>query len=248
MRVAELQEMYELEESYWWFVGRRRMLRRLIGIYAPGDRPLCILDAGCGTGGTMSALVELGEIHGCDLSSDALAMCRTRGDWGVSCSTVEAMAYPAEQFDVVVSADVLEHVPDDRRAMREMVRVLRPGGLLVAAVPAHMWLWSEHDEALGHLRRYSRGEFRELVEGAGLRTKKLTEAVALALPAVLMYRGVRRLTRRAGRPKTSLVRLPDVLNGLLIALLDIENALMPYVSLPLGTSLVCAAVKPGDLP
>jgi len=248
MRIAELEEMYELEDSYWWFVGRRRMLRRLISIYAPTDRPLRILDAGCGTGGTMAALGALGEIHGCDLSVDALAMCRSRGDWELSCSTVEAMAYPDERFDVVVSADVLEHVPDDHRAMREMVRVLRPGGLLVAAVPAHMWLWSEHDEALGHLRRYSRGEFRELVEGAGLQTKKLTEAVVLALPAVLTYRAVRRLTRRAGRPKTSLVRLPKVLNRLLIALLDIENALMPYVSLPLGTSLVCAGVKPGGLP
>jgi len=246
MRVAELQEMYELEDSYWWFVGRRRMLRRLITTCAPTDRPLHILDAGCGTGGTMEALADLGEIHGCDLSGDALEMCRARGDWELSCSTVEAMAYPDEQFDVVVSADVLEHVPDDARAMREAARVLRPGGLLVAAVPAHMWLWSEHDEALGHLRRYSRSQFRALVEGAGLQTKKLTEAVALALPAVLMYRAMRRLTRRVGRPKTSLVRLPGVLNRLLIGLLDIENALMPCISLPLGTSLVCAAVKPGE--
>ncbi len=247
MRVAELQEMYELEDSYWWFVGRRRMIRRLIATYAPPVRPLRILDAGCGTGGTMAALAKLGEMHGCDASPDALRMCRARGDWELSCASVEAMAYPDEQFDVVVSADVLEHVPDDARAMREMTRVLRPGGLLVTAVPAHMWLWSEHDDALGHLRRYERRQFRELVEGAGLQTRKMTEAVALALPAVLVYRGMRRLTRREGRPKTSLVRLPHVLNRLLIALLDIENALMPYISLPLGTSLVCAATRPGDL-
>ena len=246
MRVAELQEMYELEDSYWWFVGRRRMVRRLIRTYAPAGRPLRILDAGCGTGGTMEMLADWGEIHGCDLSHNALTMCRARGDWALSCSSVEATPYPDAHFDVVVSADVLEHVADDARAMGEMVRVLRPGGLLVAAAPAHMWLWSEHDDALGHLRRYSRRQFRALVEGAGLRTKKLTEAVALALPAVLMYRGVRRLTRRAERPKTSLVRLPSVLNRLLIGLLDIENALLPYLSLPLGTSLVCAAVKPGQ--
>jgi len=103
VRVAELEEMYELEDSYWWFVGRRRMLRRLISIYAPTDRPLRILDAGCGTGGTMAALAALGETHGCDLSADALAMCRSRGDWELSCSTVEAMAYPDERFDVVVA-------------------------------------------------------------------------------------------------------------------------------------------------
>jgi SAM-dependent methyltransferase len=244
MRVAELEEMYRLEDTYWWFVGRRRMLRRLIELYAPPARPLRILDAGCGTGATMLALEPLGEVWGCDLSEDALAMSRERGAQHLRCCDVTALQFADASFDVVVTADVLEHVPDDERAVKEMARVLRPGGVLVATVPAHRYLWSEHDEALLHLRRYERDEFVTLVEGAGLQMRKLSEAVMLALPAVLLYRGLRRLTRREGRPRTSLVRLPRLLNNLLILLLDIENALIPHVSLPLGTSLVAAAVKP----
>ena len=244
MRLTELRQMRELEDNYWWFVGRRRMVRHLIHMYAPPAENLRILDAGCGTGGTMVALQGIGEISGCDLSADALRMCRDRGDFALTCCTVECLAYPDDHFDVVVSADVLEHVEDDFRAMQEMARVLKPGGLLVAAVPAHRYLWSEHDEALAHFRRYERKELKTLVEGAGLEVKKMTEAVMLALPAVLLYRALRRRARRDGQPKTSLVRLPAPLNRLLIWLLDVENALMPYVSLPRGTSLVVAAVKP----
>lgn len=244
MRVTELQQMRELEDNYWWFVGRRRMVRHLIHMYAPLAENLSILDAGCGTGGTMVALKDLGKISGCDLSLEALRMCRERGDFALTCCSVDALAYPEEYFDVVVSADVLEHVEDDARAVHEMARVLKPGGLLVAAVPAHRYLWSEHDEALAHFRRYERNELKTLVEDAGLEVKKITEAVMLALPAVLLYRAFRRRARRDGQPKTSLVRLPAPLNRLLIWLLDIENALMPYVSLPRGTSLVVAAVKP----
>jgi len=247
MQVAELEEMYRLEDTYWWFVGRRRMVRRLIRKYAARPWPLKILDAGCGTGGTLGALEGLGDLWGCDVSEEALDMCRLRGEWSLCCCSVEDMQFDDESFDVVVTADVLEHVEDDVRAVGEMARVLRPGGLLVAAVPAHMYLWSEHDEALEHLRRYERRGFRELVKGAGLEMTKLTEAVMLALPAVLLYRGFRRITGRQGRRRTSLVCLPGPLNRLLIWLLDIENAVIPYVSLPLGTSLVAAAVKPvGD--
>lgn len=244
MRVAELEEMYRLEDTYWWFVGRRRMLRRLLELHAPTQRPLRILDAGCGTGATMRALEPLGEVWGCDLSEEALAMSRERGAQHLRCCDVTGLQFEDASFDAVVTADVLEHVPDDRRAVAEMARVLRPGGVLVAAVPAHRYLWSEHDEALSHLRRYERDEFVELVEGAGLQMKKLSEAVMLALPAVLLYRGLRRVMRRQGQPRTSLVRLPRLLNSLLILLLDIENALIPHVSLPLGTSLVAAAIKP----
>lgn len=246
MRLTELQEMYELEDTYWWFVGRRRMLRRLLERYGPSRRPLRILDAGCGTGATMQALQSLGEVWGCDLSEDALAMCRERGAQHLRCCDVTDLQFEDESFDAVVTADVLEHVPDDARAMAEMARVLRPGGVLVAAVPAHRYLWSEHDEALHHLRRYERAEFAALVKGAGLEMRKLSEAVMLALPAVLLYRGMRRLTRREGGPRTSLVRLPRPLNSLLILLLSIENALMSHLSLPLGTSLVAAATKPGE--
>ncbi|MGC9319260.1 MAG: class I SAM-dependent methyltransferase [Armatimonadota bacterium] len=247
MRREELHEMYQLEDRYWWFIGRRRIVHRFIELYGPRGENLRILDAGCGTGGTLTALQDLGNVWGCDISHQALTLARTRGLSDLGLCSVTALGFEDASFDVVVSCDVLEHVQRDALAVREMARVLRPGGLLVVTVPAHMFLWSEHDEALEHLRRYEPAAFRELLEGAGLRVEKMTEAVALALPAVLLYRVWRRLSGREGRPRTSLVRLPRPLNRLLVWMLDVENAVIPYLSLPLGTSLVAAASKPGDM-
>lgn len=245
MRAEQLQEMYELENEYWWFIGRRRIVRRLVKRYAPeGD--LRILDAGCGTGGTLEALDGLGELCGCDIAQEALGLARQRGIERLRQCSVTDMPFDDASFDVVVSCDVLEHVPDDERAAREMARVLRPGGLMVVTAPAHMWLWSDHDEALSHQRRYRPAQLRALLEEAGVRIEKMTQAVMIALPAGLVYRTILGLLRREGQPKTSLVRLPGPLNQVLVWLLDIENALIRYVSLPLGTSLVLAARKLED--
>lgn len=244
MLPEQLKEMRELEDSYWWFVGRRRMVRGLIRRYAPPRDSLRMLDAGCGTGGTLAALAGMGELHGCDISDEALALCRLRGLQDVRSSRIENLDFPDSSFDVVISCDVLEHVEEQRRGMGEMARVLRPGGICVVTVPAHQWLWSEHDEALHHLRRYEAGQLRRLAEDAGLRVEKLSEAVTLALPAIVLYRALRRLRGGRDRPKTSLVRLPGPLNRLLIWLLDLENLLLRYCRLPLGASLVMVARKP----
>lgn len=245
MRHRELLEMYELEDTYWWFVARRRMVRSLVQRYAAKSEGLKILDAGCGTGGTLSALEGLGELWGCDISADALELCGTRGLTQLRECGVEQLDFEDESFDVVVSCDVLEHVAEHETAMAEMARVLRPGGVCVLTVPAHRCLWSEHDEALGHIRRYGTREFVQLVEGGGLRIEKLTHAVALALPAIILYRAMKRLLVPSdGRPKTALVRLPGPINNLLDAFLHFENLLIRHISLPIGTSLVAVARKP----
>ncbi len=245
MRLHELRQMYRLEDSYWWFVGRRRLVRKLIDRYAPEREPLRILDAGCGTGGTLEHLRGMGELWGCDLAAEALQMCRRRGFEHLKQSRVESLDFPDERFSVVISCDVLEHVEADGRAMAEMARVLEPGGICVMTVPAHQWLWSEHDEALHHVRRYGTRRFRRLIEGAGLRIELMSKAVSFTLPAILAYRGWRRLRRAAGEtPRTALVRLPGPINSLFVALLGLETALMRYVPLPIGASLVAVARKP----
>jgi len=246
MRREQLEEMRELEDEYWWFVGRRRMVRDLVRRHMSGRESLRVLDAGCGTGGTLAALEGVGELWGCDISTEALGMCRLRGLDRLVQSSVEALDFDDASFDVVISCDVLEHVEDDAGAMRELARVLRPGGICVLTLPAYKWLWSEHDEALGHLRRYVAGEVRKLVEGAGLGMEKFTGAVALALPMIVLYRMFTRLTRRKrdDAARTSLVLLPGPVNGMLIRLLDLENLLMRRLRLPWGASLVAVARKP----
>jgi ubiquinone/menaquinone biosynthesis C-methylase UbiE len=242
MRAQELEEMYNLEESYWWFVGRRRLVADLIRRYA-GPWPR-ILDVGCGSGGTLVAVQELGEVVGCDLSEDALGLCRRRDLGGLVASRAEALSFTAESFDVVLACDVLEHVEHDAQGLAEIRRVLRPGGILILTVPAYPWLWSSHDEILGHFRRYTRRALAARLREADFRPQLLTYAVGLVLPAILAVRGAERLRHKATRPgQTGLIELPTPANRALIGVLNLERRLIPRTGLPWGSSLVAVARK-----
>lgn len=245
MARREFDELYQLEDFYWWFVGRRRLVHNLLRQYAirPSEgRPLRVLDAGCGTGGTMSALGDIGELYGCDIESDALEYCRVRGFSRIAAAGVERLPFGPESFDAVVSCDVLEHIPDDIGALREMHGLLRPGGILVATVPAHPFLWSEHDEALAHVRRYTRRELVGRLQEVGYRVEKCSAAVSFVFPLILTFRLLQRLRPSSSQtPKTDLRILPPPVNRGLIALLNLETWLMRYTDLPVGTSFAVVA-------
>lgn len=251
MARREFDELYRLEDFYWWFVGRRRLVRDLLGRYAqrpPHGGPLRVLDAGCGTGGTMSVLDDIGELYGCDAESDALEYCRMRGFTRIAASEIERLPFGPGSFDVVVSCDVLEHIADDTEALRQMYERLRPGGVLVATVPAHPFLWSEHDEALAHVRRYTRHEFVGRLQEVGYRVEKCSAAVSLVFPLILAFRLLQRLRpKSAAAPKTDLRILPRTINRCLIGLLGLETWLMRYGNLPVGTSFVVVARRPAAL-
>ena len=243
MKTRDYQELYDLEESYWWFVGRRLLVRQMVERYA-GRAGLRLLDAGCGTGGTLSRMDGLGDLHGFDYSEFALAFCRRRGFSLLAAGDLTALPYRTAAFDTVLSCDVLEHVADDHLGLAEMVRTLRPGGHLVLTLPAHAFLWSEHDEALAHRRRYSARQVRKMLEEAGLEVVKLSPVVTVAFLPILLFRLLQRLRpHRSDEPKTDLRRLPRPLNNLLIDLLRFENWLLRRLNLPVGTSLVAVAKK-----
>jgi SAM-dependent methyltransferase len=243
MRRRDFQELYNLEEIYWWFVGRRKLVRQLVARHVR-DAQALVLDAGCGTGGTMKELAAACDICGCDASPHALAFCRQRGFANVAAGDVVALPYADHTFRAVISCDVLEHLPDDRAGLREMVRVLQPGGVIIATVPAHRFLWSEHDEALAHRRRYSARELRRNLEEAGLVVVKLSPVVVAAFAPILAFRLAQRLRPKLpDEPRTDLRVLPPWLNNLLIGALRLENWLLRFINLPVGTSLVVVARK-----
>ena len=243
MRRRDFEELYDLEETYWWFVGRRKLVRQLLQRFV-GNPEALVLDAGCGTGGTMKEVADSARICGCDCSPHALAFCRRRGFTNVAAGDLSALPYADGTFAAVLSCDVLEHVPDDRAGLAEMVRVLQPGGHLIITVPAHRFLWSEHDEALAHRRRYSARELRHKLQDAGTQVVKLSPVVVAAFGPILAFRLAQRLRPKLpDEPRTDLRLLPRWLNGLLIAVLKLENWLLRFTSLSVGTSLVAVATK-----
>ena len=237
-------EMRELEDHYWWFVARRRLAVGLLDD-ARLDSPT-MLDAGCGAGALLAELAARGKAYGADVSPSAIQTTQERGLGGLVRCDIQQAAFRAEAFDAVALCDVLEHIEDDRQAVAEAARMLKPGGVLIVTLPALDILWSAHDEALGHRRRYGAKQTREMIQAAGLRVERLSYGLFILLAVALVARLVQRLTTRLRRhpPETGIIRVPRPANRLLIGLMNLENALIRRVNLPIGVSLVAVARKP----
>jgi SAM-dependent methyltransferase len=238
----EYGRMYAAEDRQWWYAGMRAISFALLGARPAGPAPL-FLDCGCGTGGMVSQLARRGRAVGVDLSAEALRLARTRGA-AVARADLRALPFADATFDCLTSFDVIYHrwVSDDGAAVREMARVLRPGGLLLLRVPALNALWGAHDEAVHSRHRYTRGEVRRLLARSGLEVLRATYANSLLLPLLLARRTLDRLTGRHG---SDVAFLPAPLESAFGAALRLEAALVRRVSLPVGASVLALARKPG---
>jgi SAM-dependent methyltransferase len=240
----EYRRMADLEGVQWWYVGMRRIARALLTplLEAGGARPRRLLDAGCGTGWNLQDLGIFGETHGVDLSPLAVITTRRRGGRVIQ-GNLLGLPYANSSFDVVTSFDVLYHawVPDDVQAVRELARVLKPGGLMLVKVPALKILWGAHDEAVHSRHRYTRGEVEDLLGRAGLRLVRSTYANSLLFPVLLLRRLLDRLFDRHG---SDVALLPPLLEKIFRGLLGIEARLVGRFNLPLGASVFAVARKP----
>ena len=255
MRSEDYAHLYALEESFWWFVGMREVTAAVLDPVCPPGRARDVLDAGCGTGGMLNWLEPYaggGRVAGIDFSPDALAFCRERGLRDVAQASVTALPFADSTFDLVTSFDVLVQIPgegSDVRAMREMWRVLRPGGVAFVRAAAYGWMRSGHDEALGTRRRYARGELKRKMEEAGFRVLRTTYANGLLLPLA----AVRRLVLKrvglssSGSDVKPLPRGLGWLNRAFEGALRFEARLLRSgYDLPAGLSVICLAERPRE--
>ncbi len=238
--------MFELEDTYWWFAGRRHLVRRLIGeLGLPGNAR--ILDAGCGTGAGLDNIEQLGHAFGLDASPEALRFCRKRGKSRLFATSLESPGVLDGSFDAATMLDVLEHIDDDRRALQSLFRLLRPGGHLILTVPAYPFLWSEHDEALHHKRRYRARDLATRVRDAGFRIRRMSGLVSTFLPPIVAYRLLQRLFPHRSGPKTSFIQLPAAFNAMLKGLLVAEVEVSRHIPFPLGCTLYVLAERPATV-
>lgn len=248
MKSAEYDRMFRLEDRYWWFVSRRRLVDALMkSVYwrrSSRSRDLAILDVGCGTGAMSSMLKAHGRVVSADFSPLALAYSRRRGLTYLVGADAMRMPFASDSFDAIVAMDVLEHLPDDRAAMCEFYRVLRSGGRVFATVPAYRHLWSEHDVALMHFRRYARRELRDRFQASGFQLDKLSHAMTLLYPAAAAQRRLNARRPPHDPPQAALPAVPRPVNAALCAFLALENAFASRLNLPFGMTIVCVARKP----
>ncbi len=233
---SELQTMIHLDEQHWWYRGRRRVIRAVLdGVALPAD--CSILDAGCGSGRTLDELRDYGVAHGLDRSAAAVAAARSRGH-DVSLGTVEEAPYRSASFDLVTCLDVVEHTPDERRTLSELRRICRPGGTLLLTVPAYQALWSEHDVANQHYRRYTTTRLRAVAADCGWELVRDTYFNSILLaPAAAVRLAQRRRPSRQHASDLTLTsrRLDDLLE---LPLRMEARALRAGARLPAGLSLL----------
>ncbi len=234
----------EIEGKHWWYLGRRRIIasfvsRIVANLQNNKQSAPRILDVGCGTGGNLEMLSEFGEVEGVDVSDEAVEFCRARGVAPVTQAGAEDLPYDDESFDLVTGFDVIEHLDDDVAGLREMHRVLRPGGRVLLIVPAFMWLWGVQDDVSHHRRRYRLPELRQAVERAGLQVERASYANITFLVPTLLGRVLMRLTglRPASESKVNIAAL----NGVLGRILGAESRWLQRMNFPFGVSIVCVA-------
>ena len=239
MRADEFSKMRALENANWWFRGRRQLLRGLIRRLGFDDA--LILDAGCGTGFARRELDKVGTVIGLDTSPEAFAL--GQDDEATGCiAVIEQAPFENDTFDLAVALDLLEHLEDDHRALAEIYRVCKPGGYLFATVPACQWIWSRHDEVLGHRRRYSAADLGRKVREAGFAISKLSYVVTTVFPLAAAYRLMRRSAAKTNA-SSDLFRMPEPANSLLAGLMNLESRLAWHARLPFGLTAFVLASK-----
>jgi SAM-dependent methyltransferase len=236
-REYELQT-HRAEDRHWWYRGRRRVLEGVIErLRLPTEAR--ILDAGCGSGRNMVDLARYGHATGIELSQTSVRVARERNAGEIIEGSITDMPFADASFDMAVCLDVIEHLEDDVGALRELRRVIAPGGSLLVTVPAYQWLWSNHDEINHHHRRYNASTLLGACATAGWQCELSTHFNSLLLPVAITLRALDRLTPQATNSSLDLWVPPAPLNWLLRQPLDLEARLIASGRrIPAGLSLL----------
>jgi ubiquinone/menaquinone biosynthesis C-methylase UbiE len=235
------------EASHFWFRGFRRFLAPVLADIAAGRSGLRIVDCGAGTGHNLAMLARHGRVVAFDITPGGLTRARAAGRPLVR-ADITRIPFRGETFDVATSFDVLQCVPDDEGAVREMARIVRPGGTVLLTVAALDVLRGDHAEVWNEVHRYTAASARALVARAGLEPVRVSYLFASLFPLMLGARVAQRLTRRfREEPRADGdIAVPFApVNAALTAALNVEAALQRRVEMPVGSSLLVVARKKG---
>ena len=233
------------EATHFWFRGFRKFVSPLIERLTAGRRDLRIVDCGCGTGNNLRLLAPRARVLGLDMTAAGTRLTRTAG-FPVVQADVSRIPLADSSVDIATAFDVLQCVDADEVAVREMARIVRPGGVVVLTVAALEILRGDHAEAWQEVRRYTPAAARRLVEHAGLRAEQVSFLFASTFPLMLAVRVSQRLLRpfRPLRPDTDIAVPSAPVNAILAAVVSAEASVARFVRMPIGSSILVVGRKP----
>jgi len=243
MDPALYREMADIQQTHWWFAARRHVLSGLIGALTP--TPSRILEIGCGTGGNLAMLARFGQVCAAEMDEFARDMARqTAPDIDIQPGWLpDGLPFEKQEFDLICLFDVLEHVRDDQAALASVFQKVRPGGgKVLLTVPAYQWLYTAHDAAHHHLRRYTARQVSALAENVGFRVRRKGYFNTILFPLIVFLRLLGRLTGKETGSDAAMP--PPFLNRTLYWLFASEALLLPKFFFPFGVSSILILERP----
>lgn len=244
MEKIEYRNIYNLEKYHWWFVGRLKILNDNL----PADgASLKLLDVGCGTGLVAVELSKRGyDVYGMDIMNAALKYCKLRKLNKLVKGDVLNLPFKKESFDIITCLDVLYHqkVSDDNIALKEVLRVLKPGGKLIITSCACKLLSGRHDKLVHTRERYNLKELCAKLEKCGFEIEKASYFHTFLFPFVYIMRKIDNMMNKNKPAKSDIKKSNAITNFLLKYIFYTEIAMLKKINLPFGISLLCIAKKP----
>ena len=247
-----MKENYEdlyhiLEKKQWWFKSRRNAMISHLKDLKSKDK-LKVLDIGCSIGLLINEMKDIGfnldNITGIDVSENAIEGAKTNGVQNAFVMDAQEISFEENQFDIIVSSDCLEHLEKDEQALTKWCKCLKKGGKIVIYVPAMMSLWSKHDEANLHFRRYTQQELVQKAQKAGFIIHKKSYWNFFLFPPVWLVRKLNNLLQKEDKnDEGDNFMPPKFINSILTNLLLFENKLNKIVTFPFGVSTYIVATK-----
>ena len=243
MERAVFDRMAELDQQHWWFLARRRILTSVIRRIVRPGRDCRILEIGCGTGHNLPMLQQFGEVDGCEMDPVARDLASFRlGRPIIDARLPDLEGVPEGHYDLIALLDVLEHVEHDVEALQAIRRRLKPTGALLLTVPANPWMWSAHDVAHHHHRRYSKRQLERVFSAAGFDVRLHSHFNTLLFPLIAFARAVAKLRRSDSSDDV----LPKAgVNAALNATFGLEAALVGRIPMQFGVSLLAVLTPKG---
>ena len=239
---AVFDRMAELDQQHWWFTARRRILAEVIRRIVRPPAAARILELGCGTGHNLDMLGAFGRVEASELDDHARELATQRlGRTVKKVALPDLSKFPADSYDMIALLDVLEHVPDDKGSLAAIFTRFKPGGDLLLTVPANPWMWSAHDEAHHHHRRYRKREIAALARAAGYEIDLLSPFNTMLFPLIA---GVRVLNKLRGHDSADDALPAPPVNRALDRLFGVEAGLIGRLPFPFGVSLIAVLRRP----
>jgi SAM-dependent methyltransferase len=234
---------WQEDETEWRACARRELALYLLQRFKSRSGKLSILDVGCGTGMLVQQMQAFGNSFGIDVSLKAIEYSRRRGSEQTAVGSAEDLCFRSATFDAVTMIEVLEHVEDDLKALRDIHGLLRPGGAVILTVPAFQMLWSRRDVRLHHKRRYTTDDLKKKITQAGFRPLFCTYIDLFLFPPLWLLSSLLEFGGKSQRLEMYTVSSPRPINALLLRICRFERGIYTHLHFPFGVSIACVAER-----